>query len=502
VKNVIRSNRFVAMPKKFEWAMLCLFAFFAAANAPAAAQSASQISQIKRVALDWPDSGKGSGAVRDRVAEKLKAYGKIQIVKDVSQADAIVRGAATIWATETISTSPRSRGAEAAIYQGYASAELSSQGGKTLWSYLVTPRKSGWKSITADLGDQLGNALVEVLEHKESGGNGAATLETSAAGKGPVAAVKLQGAGATFPAPIYQKWFESFGHARPGIQVSYGAVGSEEGLRRMRAGEVDFGASDMPLSAEQLQPGGKLLQFATVLGAVVPIYNVKGAPDGLNLSPEVLAEIFLGKIRSWNAPEIRAINKHVRLPEEKIVVVHRSDGSGTTYAWTDYLSKVSEEWKSSVGMGTTVAWPIGADAAGNQGVADTVFKTPDSIGYVEFIYALQHELSFAAVRNGSGEYVKADLDSVTAAAKAAGPLKDNAFRTSITNASGKHTYPIASFTWILIPAEAKDAKKQEALREMLRWMLTSGQKECQSLGYAPLPADLAARQLEALNDAK
>jgi phosphate transport system substrate-binding protein len=222
----------------------------------------------------------------------------------------------------------------------------------------------------------------------------------------------------------------------------------------------------------------------------------------LNLSPEVLAEIFLGKIRSWNAPEIRAINKHVRLPEEKIVVVHRSDGSGTTYAWTDYLSKVSEEWKSSVGMGTTVAWPIGADAAGNQSVADTVFKTPDSIGYVEFIYALQHELSFAAVRNGSGEYVKADLDSVTAAAKAAGPLKDNAFRTSITNASGKHTYPIATFTWILIPAEAKDAKKQEALREMLRWMLTSGQKECQSLGYAPLPADLAARQLQALNDAK
>ena len=196
-------------------------------------------------------------------------------------------------------------------------------------------------------------------------------------------------------------------------------MGSEEGIRRIGAGEVDFGASDMPLSAKQLQEKGKLLQFATVLGAVVPIYNVKGAPDGLNLTPEVLAGIFLGRIVSWNAREIRAINRHVRLPDEKIAVLRRSDDSGTTYAWTDYLSKVNEEWKSKVGTGATMPWPVGAGAQRNQGVANTMAKTANSIGYVEFIYALQHELNFAAVRNSTGEYVKADLDSVTAAAKAA-----------------------------------------------------------------------------------
>jgi phosphate transport system substrate-binding protein len=484
--------------------MPCLLASFALvlAHARATAQLAGQISRIKTVALEWPDSGKGSAGVRDRVAEKLKACGKIQIVKNAAQADAVVRGSATIWATETISTSPRSRGAEAAVYRGYASAELSGQGGMTLWSYLVTPRRPGWRSITEDLGDQLGNALVEVLERKEFAESAIAISETNGTGQDAVASLKLRGAGATFPAPIYQKWFESFGRARPGIQIGYDAVGSEEGIRRIRAGDVDFGASDMPLSEEQLQQNGKLLQFASVLGAVVPIYNVKGAPDGLNLSPEVLAGIFLGKISSWNAPEIRAINKHVRLPAEKILVVHRADGSGTTYAWTDYLSKVSEEWRSRAGMGTTVSWPVGIGAERSRGVADTVFKTPSSIGYVEFIYALQHELSFAAVRNGSGDYVKADLDSVTAAAKAAGPLKDNAFRTSITNAGGKHTYPIATFTWLLIPAEANNTKKQEALRDMVRWMLTSGQKECQSLGYAPLPADLVARELQSLAGAK
>ncbi len=466
------------------------------------AQSAERIVDIKRVALDWTESGKSSTAVKDRVVLKLEAYGKVQIVKDRAQADAVVRGSATVWATEYISTSPRSRGAEQAIYQGYATAELSGQGSKTLWSYLVTPRRAGWKSITDDLGDQLGSALVEVLEHKENKGKASTAGDTLGAGKGSIAAVRLQGAGATFPAPIYQKWFESFGRARPEIQIAYDAVGSEEGIRRMRAGEVDFGASDMPFPVEQLQADGKLLQFATVLGAIVPIYNVKGAPNGLNFSPEVLAGIFLGKIRAWDAPEIRAINKHVRLPNEKIIVVHRSDGSGTTFAWTDYLSKVSDEWKSGVGKGTTVSWPVGTGAERNQGVADTVSKTVNSIGYVEFIYALQHELSFGAVRNRSGEYVKADLDSVTAAAKAAGPLKEHEFQTSITDTGGKHTYPISTFTWLLIPGEAKDAKKQEALTEMVRWMLTNGQKECQSLGYAPLPGDLAARELQALNGEK
>jgi len=483
------------------WLFSC--AFLICGSGRIFAQSAERVSDVKRVAMDWQESGKGSTEVRKRVEDKLKASGKVQIVANAPQADAVLHGSAVMWATGFVAMNPRSRSAEAATFQGYASAELNGKGGRTLWSYLVTPRHTGWKNISDDLGDQLASLLLEAVGKRESKEKAAAGPDSTGVSGGAGSAVALQGAGATFPAPIYQKWFQSFEQARPGIRVSYEAVGSEEGIRRIRERAVDFGASDMPLPAEQLQQNnGRLLQIATVLGAVVPIYNVKGAPDGLNLTPEVLAGIFLGKIQSWDAREIRAINRRVHLPDEKIVVVHRSDGSGTTFAWTDYLSKVSEEWKSKVGSGTTVNWPVGLGAERNQGVADSVHKTPNSIGYVEFIYALQHELSFGAVRNGSGDYVKADLDSVTAAAKASASPSGNGFQASITNATGKHVYPIATFTWVLLPEQAKDAKKQDALRELVRWMLTSGQKECQSLGYAPLPGDVAARELKALGETK
>jgi phosphate transport system substrate-binding protein len=481
------------------WLLSFLCVIFISAAQPVFAQTAERVSEVKRVALDWSTNAKGSAGVRERIAQKLKSTGKVEIVADAAHADAVLRGSATIWTTGYISSSAKSKSAETATYQGYASAELNGKSGKTLWSYLVTPRRAGWKSITDDLGDQLAGALVEALEKKEateksSGASG------SGSGAGAVSQLKMVGAGGTFPAPIYRKWFESFQQTQPGLQVDYDAVGSEEAIRKIQADDVDFGASDIALSSEQLQQkGAKLLQFATVLGAVVPIYNVKGAPDGLNLTPEVLTGIYLGKITSWNAPEIRAINRHVRLPDEKIVVVHRSDGSGTTFVWTDYLSKVSAPWKAGPGAGATVAWPVGVGAEGNQGVADLVSKTANAIGYVEFIYALQHELSFAAVRNASGDFVKADLASVTAAARSADGKEAS---LSITNASGKHAYPIATFTWVLIPSVEKDAQKQKALREMVRWMLTSGQKQCESLGYAPLPADLAARQLSELDALK
>jgi phosphate transport system substrate-binding protein len=474
--------------------MVCAGAIFFAAM-HGAAQSAEHAADVKRVALDWVEGGKGSSAVRDRLAERLKASGKVEIVQDRAKADAVLHGSAVLWTTGYVAMSPRSRAAEEPIYQGYATAELTAQDGKTLWSYLATPRHPGWKSITDDLADQLASALSEALVRKEPR---AGTLEATSGPATTPMVVKLRGAGATFPAPIYQRWFQSFEQARPGITVEYEAVGSEQGIRRAQAGQVDFGASDMPLLETQLQ-NDKLLQMATVLGAVVPIYNLQGAPDGLNLSGEVLAGVFEGKIRTWDAPEIRALNRHVRLPAEPIAVVHRSDGSGTTYAWTDYLSKVSRDWKTSVGVGTSVAWPTGVGARGNQGVADTVFKTPNSIGYVEFIYALQHQLNFAAVRNASGDYVKADLDSVAAAARTANVAAGKEFQTSLTNASGKHTYPIATFTWILLPTNGKDAKKQEAMKELVRWMLTNGQKQCQALGYVPLPADLAARELDRLD---
>lgn len=462
------------------------------------AQTAETLPGTQRLAVDWQGTEKGSAAVRDRLVQKLKAGGAIEIVAQEAQADAVLHGQATIWVSGYVSPSPKSKSVQEAVYRGYASAEVTGKDGRVLWSYLVTPRTVAWKSITDDLADQLVHELLDAFR-SESFGEGAAGSSTSKPQNGFRTATALSGAGATFPAPMYQKWFETFVHARPEIQIRYAAVGSEEGIHRVLAGQTDFGATDRPLSEQQLNaPSGRLLQVATMLGAVVPIYNVIGAPDGLNLTPEVLAGIFLGKIKRWNAPEIHAINKHAHLPDEEIEVIHRSDGSGTTFALTDYLSKASAEWKTALGSGTTVTWPVGKGAEHNDGVAVAVHKTANSIGYVEFLYAFQHELDFAAVRNAAGEFVKADLDSVTAAAKTAVVPENSGFGLSITNATGKHVYPIATFTWLLVPVENRDAGKTAALRDLMRWVLTTGQKQCEGLGYAPLPGEFASRELQAL----
>lgn len=464
----------------------------------AAAQTADNLAAVKRVALEWPDADKNSAGVRDRVLQKLKASKAVEIVPQAGQADAVLRGKATIWVASRELLSPKSKSVEQVRYTGYASMELSGKDGQTLWSYLATPRPLQWRAITDDLGDQLARKFLEALAGKGAEANLAPAGASGATGSS--AGVTLRGAGATFPAPMYLKWFESFAQARPGVQIQYAPVGSQEGAKRFLAGQTDFGASDRPLSDQELNaPNGRVLQIATLVGAVVPIFNVNGATEGLNVTPEVLAGILMGKIRRWDAPEIHAINKHVRLPDEAIQVIHRSDGSGTTYALTDYLSKMSPEWQTTLGTGTSVNWPVGEGAEGNEGVATTVRKTPNSIGYVEFLYALQHELSFVAVRSASGEYVKADLDSVTAAAKTAELPKEDRFGVSITNASGKHVYPIATFTWLLVPAQGRDAEKTAALRELLRWILTSGQRQCAGLGYAPLPAEFANRELQALS---
>lgn len=485
--------------RRFVIVVASLVLALAALQSRVEAQTAESLSGVKRVVVEWSGADRGSMATRDRVMQKLKASGAVELAPDVAKSDAILHGDVKVWLSGYVSTSLRSKGAEQPIYRGFASAEVTGKDGRTLWSYLVTPRTVGWKSITDDLADQLAQELLSALGKKEARESIPVAGNTAGASPGSTHAIALQGSGATFPAPIYQKWFETFTRARPDLRIQYAAVGSGEGIRRLMAGQVDFGASDMPLAEEQLNaPSGKLLQIATVLGAVVPIYNVKGAPEGLNFTGEVLAGIFLGKIQRWNAPEIQALNKRAHLPDEAIVVIHRSDGSGTTFAWTDYLLKVSAEWKSAVGMGTTVNWPVGRGAEHNDGVAEAVHKTPNSIGYVEFLYALQHELEYAAVRNASGEYVKADLDSVTAAAKTAVIPEGRGFGVSITNASGRHTYPIATFTWLLVSVNALDAGKRAALRDLLRWMLTAGQKQCEGLGYAPLPPEFANRELQAL----
>ena len=474
-----------------------IFVVFGALLATGArAQTAETLAGVKRVTVEWADTDKGSAAVRDRVLQKLKASSAVEIVGKAPEAQAVLRGKATIWVTGHMSLSTRTKSGEQTVYGGFASMELNGKDGQVLWSYLATPRARGWRTITDDLGDQLAHEFLEALHSKENAERGGESAGGSKSGTETKFA--LSGAGSTLAAPMYQKWFESFTRLRPELQFQYAAVGSEEGMKRVLAGQTDFAATEVPFREERLHANGRLLEVATMVGAVVPIYNVAGASDGLNLTAEVIAGIFVGKIQRWNAPEIRAINRHARLPDQPIVVIHRSDGSGTTFAWTDYLSKVNSEWRSALGAGTTVKWPVGKGAQGNEGVATAVRNTANSIGYVEFLYALQHELNFAGVRNASGEYVKADLDSVTAAAKTMAIPANGEFGSSITNAAGKHVYPIATLTWLVVPTEGRDGAKTAALRDLLRWVLTNGQRQCEGLGYAPLPGELASRELQAV----
>ena len=303
----------------------------------------------------------------------------------------------------------------------------------------------------------------------------------------------LNGAGATFPYPIYSKWFSEYHKLHSDVEINYQSIGSGGGIRQVTAGTVDFGASDMPMTDKQLQEAKRtILNIPTVLGADVPAYNIPGITGELKFTPEALAGIFLGKISKWNDKALTAANPGVNLPDKEIIVVHRSDGSGTSFIWTDYLSKVSPEWKNQVGANTSVQWPVGMGGKGNEGVAGFVRQLPGSIGYVELIYAVQNKITYGSVRNSAGEFVKASLESVTAAAASA-PKMPADFRVSITNAPGKDAYPISSFTWLLIPAQSKDPAKGKILADFLNWMVTDGQKTTSQLSYAPLPEGVAEK---------
>lgn len=315
--------------------------------------------------------------------------------------------------------------------------------------------------------------------------------------------VLLNGAGATFPYPMYSKWFDVYNKQHPNIQINYQSIGSGGGIRQVLAGTVDFGATDGPMNPDQLKEfqekrGTQILHFPTVMGADVPTYNITGVAGDLKFTPEALAGIFLGKITKWNDPEIAKVNPGVKLPAQDIVVVHRSDGSGTTYVWVDYLAKVSEEWKTKVGVGTSVNWPVGLGGKGNEGVSGLVKQTPNSIGYVELIYAVQNSMAYGLVRNSSGVFVKASLEGVTAAAAGAAKNMPDDFRVSITNAPGKGAYPISSFTWLLVPQTISDASKRQAIVGFLRWMLGDGQKMAGTLEYAALPKEVVQKEVKAI----
>jgi len=312
----------------------------------------------------------------------------------------------------------------------------------------------------------------------------------------------LSGAGATFPYPMYSKWFSEYSKSHSGVEINYQSIGSGGGIRQVTAGTVDFGASDMPMTDKQLQESKtKILNLPTVLGADVPAYNIPGVTGEVKFTPEVLAGIFLGKISKWNDKAITSVNPGVNFPDKDIIVVHRSDGSGTTFIWTDYLSKVSPEWKSQVGSDTSVKWPVGLGNKGNEGVSGLIRQMSGSIGYVELIYAVQNNIPYGSVRNSAGNFVKASLESVSAAAASA-PKMPPDFRVSITNAPGKDAYPIASFTWLLIPLPSKDPAKGKILNDFLNWMVTDGQKMTAALSYAPLPDNVVAKEKEAIKQVR
>ena len=304
---------------------------------------------------------------------------------------------------------------------------------------------------------------------------------------------QLNGAGATFPYPMYSKWFNEYNKLHPDVQINYQSIGSGGGIRQVLNGTVDFGASDGPMTDEQLKEAKtKILHIPTVMGAVVPAYNVPGVSGEIKFTPEDLADIFLNKIANWNNPAIAKANPGVKFPDQPIIVVHRSDGSGTTYIFTDYLSKISKEWETTVGRGTSVKWPVGLGGKGNEGVAGQVRQLQGSIGYVELIYAVQNNIPYGSVKNAAGEFLKGSLDGVTEAAASMKSMPAD-FRVSITNAPGKTAYPISSFTWMLIPVQSKDAKKGQIIVDFLNWMVTDGQKMTTQLAYAPLPENVAEK---------
>lgn len=429
--------------------------------------------------------------LREDVIGELRKVGSLSLVPDEAKADLILGGGGEIWVMGYRSFNPRSHmkmpANGAPIYGGYLSVELKSQGGVTIWSYLATPNAAS-TDVSKDIAKRIAKHVTEGLSEADI---------PSAAVQRP--SITLNGAGATFPYPVYQKWFTNFRTADPATTISYDAIGSEAGIRKLLAGAVDFGASDNPEAIRQLAPGDekKYLLFPSVVGAVVPIVNLPGIQESIAFTPEALAGIFLGKITKWNDPVLKRANHGINLPDLDIVVVHRTDGSGTSYAWTDYLSRTSPEWKTSVGSSFLPKWPTGRSAMGNDGVAKMVKELGGSIGYVEFIYALQNHLSYGRIRNRNGEFVEASLESIAAAVNHSSGIRDD-FSESIVDAPGEGSYPIASFTWIVAPAQIADDGKRSAIIAFLKWMLGPGQRQAAALGYLALPKDLVTKEGDAI----
>lgn len=433
----------------------------------------------------------GADRLRGEVLAELQKFSSVRMAESEAAADVILGGGGEIWVQGYRSLNPRSGRSPKSgtpVYGGFLAVELRDSKGQTLWSYLATPGSAAG-DISKDLSKQIARKVSEALVQDAV----------------PVAAVlprphaTLKGAGATFPYPVYAKWFTNYRRVNPNVQITYDPVGSELGVKRLLAGEVDFGASDSPQAVHQLAPleEEKYVLFPSVVGAVVPIVNVPGVTGEIAFTPEVLAGIYLGRIRKWNDPAMHKANPRLHLPDLDIAVVHRADGSGTSYAWTDYLSKTNPDWKARVGAGLNPQWPAGRGATGNDGVAAAVQEQAGAIGYVEFIYALEKHLSYGSVRNANGEFVAASLESIAVAARQAMEISDD-LKVSLVNAPGAGAYPIASFSWLIVPAHIADATRRGAVTDFLKWMIGPGQRQAAALGYLSLPKEMIGREAAAI----
>jgi phosphate ABC transporter phosphate-binding protein len=468
------------------------FAFCCAMFGSALAWPAAPTDQIRRIYVEPFAIRAGSEKFREDVISELRKLSSVSLAADESSADAILGGGGEVWIKGYRSHNPQLGKVSpngTPIYTGFLSMELRDKNGQTLWSYLATPPAAS-EDVSKDLSTLIVKKLVEGLEQGEAPSRTAPPSQPTTI---------LKGAGATFPFPVYTKWFTNYRRENPALQITYEPIGSEAGVRKLLANSVDFGASDSPEVIHELAPADeeRYLFFPSVVGAVVPVVNLPGLPGDIAFTPEALAGIYLGKIKKWNDPILTRTNRGLRLPDLDIKVVHRADGSGTSYAWTDYLSKTSPEWKAQVGTSLADNWPVGLGANGNDGVSKLVKEQAGSIGYVEFIYALQNHLSYGRVRNRDGKFVSASLESIAAAASHSMKISQD-FKVSIVDAPGAGAYPISSFTWIVVPARSADDAKRNALTGFLQWMLGPGQRQAAALGYLPLPKDVAIKEEAAI----
>ena len=455
-------------------------------------QQTAPANPIRRLYVEPFATQAGSEKFREDVVSELRKLNSVSLAADESSADAILGGGGEVWIKGYRSHNPQLGKVPpngTPIYNGFLSMELRDKNGQTLWSYLATPPEAS-DDVSKDLSTLIVKKLVEALKQGEAPSRTAPL---------PQPTTILKGAGATFPFPVYEKWFTNYRRVNPPLQITYEPIGSEAGVRKLLTNSVDFGASDSPEVVHVLAPEEeeKYLFFPSVVGAVVPVVNLSGLPSDIAFTPEALAGIYLGKIKKRNDPILTRANRGIHLPDLDIAVIHRADGSGTSYVWTDYLSKISPQWKAQVGTSLAPKWPVGQEANGNDGVAKLVKERAGSIGYVEFIYALQNHLTYGRVRNRDGKFVSASLESIAAAASRSMKVTQDS-QAAIVDAPGADVYPISSYTWIVVPVHTANDATRNALTGFLHWILDAGQRQAAALGYLPLPQDVVIKEEAAI----